>query len=401
MALTTTAADLAAFAEVSYTPGTIKSLALQDNPLSAFFPRKSDGGLNVTTRLLLEEAGGVGTTLAAATAAEVDPAAKQIVQSWRKFYTAWSMDNDSIEQLQKNAVIPAFRLIYESTLRKHGDQLETSLWGSLAGSLTQIPAGGVTGNVFTCGNPEDVFKFGVGDILVFDNAAAGTSPTAGTATVASVQYEAGTVTCDDLSDPAAAAADYVFKSSFQNAGTMSMRDWLPNSVHATTDAFGSTSFDRYPWGARASGWRYTVPAGMSNREAIIRGMSWGKNFGGRAKVLWASPSRVASLVVELQNGVQYDGMSSGELKLNFQGVKLVGPQGPILIIEAPKAPGDRFFALERESWELHTIGELIRNPVHNGKFIDSETEDGIRGRHKTTFALSCHAPGHNGQIIFA
>jgi hypothetical protein len=400
MSLTTTASDLANFAEVSYTPGTIKSLALQDNPLSAFFPRKSSGGLNITTRLLLEEAGGVGATLAAATTAEVDPAAKVVIQSWKKFYTSWSMDNDSIEQSEKNAIIPAFRLMYESTLRKHGDQLETALWGSQTGSLTQIPTGGVTSNTFTCGNPEDVFKFAVGDILVVDDTAAGTSLRSGTMTVASVQYEAATVTVGTIVS-GTAAADYVFKSSFQNAGTMSLLDWLPNSVHATTDAFGTGSLDRYPWGARASGWRYTASAGMSNREAIIKGLAWGKNFGGRAKVLWGSPARVAALVVEMQNTVVYDGMNSGELKLNFQGVRLTGPQGPILVMEAPKAPGDRFFALERESWELHTIGELIRNPVRNGKFIDSETEDGIRGRHKTTFGLSCHLPGHNGQIIFA
>lgn len=401
MALTTAAADLANFAEVSYTPGTILSLALQDNPLSAFFARKKSGGLNVTTRLLLEEAGGVGATLAAATTAEVDPAAKQVIQGWKKFYSSWSMDNDAIEQSEKNAIIPAFRLIYESSLRKHGDQLETALWGSQTGALTQIPTGGVTSNTFTCGQPEDVFKFAVGDILVADDTATGASPRSGTMTVASVDYENYTVTAATIVS-GTAGADYVFKSSFQAAGTMGIRDWLPNSVSSTADAFGTGSFDRYPYGARAAGWKYTASSGMSNREAIIKGLAWGKNFGGRQKVLFGSPQRVAALVVEMTNNVQYDGMASGELKLNFQGVKLTSPQGPVLVVEAPKCPGDRFFALERESWQLLHVGDaLIRNPVHNGKFIDSETEDGIRGRNKSSFALECQLPGHNGQIIFA
>ncbi len=399
MALTTTAADLAAFTEVAYTPGTIKSLALKDAPLTAFLPKVPSGGKNVTTRLLLREAGGQAPTLTAAIAAELDPAATDIVQNWKKFYTSFSLENDAIEQSEKNAIVQSLKLMYESTLRNHGDKLETCLWGNGSGAIGRIATGGISTHVLTLTNPSDCFNFEVGMTCVFDDTATGASLRSGEAVVASIQYSAGTVTFDDMGDVTGeAAGDYIFQKGFENAaGPVGIRAWLTD-VASSGDAFGVGSFDRYPYGERASGWKYPASAGMSNREAIIKGLAYGKNFGGRPEVVFGSTSRVASLVTEMNNNAQWDGMASSELKLNFRGVKLLGPQGDILVVAATKCPDDTWFALTKNTWELHTLGELIRNPVRGGKFIDAEALDGVVGRWKSSYVLSCHMPGHNGRI---
>ncbi len=402
MAITTTASDLSKFAEVAYTPKTVQSLALKDNPLTAFLPKQKSGGLNVTTRMLLRESGGQAPTLSAAITAENDPGTEQVVLSWKKFYTSYSLDNDAIEQSEKNAAIASLKLMMESTLRRHGDKLETALWGDGTGAIGRIATGGITGNVMTLTNPNDVFNFEVNMTLIFDDTATGASPRVGSTTVASVQYAAGTVTVANFGAVTGEAVlDYVFESGFENqAGPIGIRAYLTD-VAATGDAFGSTSFDRYPYGERAAGWKYAASAGETNREAIIRGLSYGKQFMGRPDVVYGSVNRVASLVVELQNRVEYDGMIDGNLKLNFRGVKLAGPQGDVLVVAAQKCPNDTWFALERASWMVHYVGDdLVRSPFNSGKkIIDSESEDGIRGRWKSSYVLTNHAPGHSGRVV--
>lgn len=399
MAITTTASDLSKFAEVAYTPKTIQSLALKDNPLTTFLPKTQSGGLNVTTRLLLREAGGQAATLSAAITAELDPAAHNIVLEWKKFYTSFSLDNDAIEQSEKNAIIQALRLMLDSTLRNHGDKLETALWADGNGYVGQIATGGISGNVVTLTNPSDVFNFEVGKTYVFDDTITGASLRAGSTTVASIQYAAGTVTFANLGAVTGeAAADYIFESGFENgASPLGIRAWLTD-VASSGDAFGTGSFDRYPFGERAAGWKFSG-SGMTNREAIIKGLAYGKQFGGRPDVVFGSPARVANLVVEMQNNVQWDGMVDKKLGLNFRGVVLHGPQGDIMVMPAQKCPDSTWFALERESWKIHYVGDdLVRNPIRNGKFLDSESEDGVRGRWKSSFVLTCHLPGHNGRI---
>lgn len=403
MAITTTASDLQKFAEVAYTPKTIQSLALKDNPLTTFLPKMKSGGLNVTTRMLLREAGGQAPTLTAAIAAELDPAAENVIFSWKKFYTSFSLDNDAIEQTEKNAAIAALKLMLESTLRNHGDKLETALWGNGSGAVGQIATGGISGNVVTLVNPSDVFNFEVGKTYVFDDTAAGSSLRAGSTTAASIQYAAGTVTFANLgSITGEAALDYIFESGFENsAGPQGIQAWLTD-VASSGDAFGTGSFDRYPYGERAAGWKYAASSGMSNREAIIRGLAYGKQFHGRPNVVFGAPSRVASLVTELVNNARYDAMEDKKLGIAFNGVRLMGPQGDILVVEAQKAPETTWFALERDTWQAHYVGDdLVRNPIRNGKFIDSESEDGVRGRWKSSFVLTCSMPGHNGRIVMS
>lgn len=404
MALTTTRADITNFLEVAYNPSTIKSLALKKAPLTAFFPKKMNGGLNLTTRLLLREAGGIGATLTAAIAEEADPASAQIIQVWKNHYTSFSLEDDAIIDSEKNSAISAVKLIVESTLRRHGDQLETLLWGTSQGYIGQIATGGISGDVVTLTNAEDCFKFEVGMTCVFDDAAAGTSLRTGNADVESIQYAAGTVTFDDLGDVTGEAVlDYIFPTSYEAGGHMGLQAWLPDTVASSGDAFGTGSFDRYPYGERASGWHYTATTGMSNREAIIKGIAFGSNFGGNFDIVYGSPTRVAALAVEMQNEVVYDGnaLSDKKLSLSFPGMMLRTPAGTLPVVEAQKCPGDRWFVLSRNTWECHTVGELIRNPIQNGKFIDAEALDGIVGRWKTRYGLACLLPGHNGQVEMA
>jgi hypothetical protein len=400
MATTTTAADLTKLAEVTYTPTTIQSLALKDTPLTAWLPKTKGGGKNVTTRLLLQEATGQGVTLTQAIADEQDPGIADVIQSWKKFYTSFSLDNDAIEQSEKNAAIQSMKLMFSSTLRAHGDKLETALWGNGSGALGR--AASISTDVVTLANPSDVFNFEVGMTCVFDDTATGASLRTGEADVESIQYSAGTVTFDDMGDVTSEGqTDYIFHKNFENgAGPIGILAWLTD-VAATGDAFGTGSFDRYPYGERAAGWKF-AGAGMTNREAIIHGLSYGKHFGGRPDVVFGNTKQVAKLVVEMQNHVQYDGMTDKKFNLNFRGVKLAGPQGDVLVMGAQKCPENLWVALTRESWSCNYVGDnLVRNPIRGGKFIDSEAEDSIRGRWKSSYVLECPLPGWNGRITMS
>ena len=401
MALTTTATDVVAFYERVYTPKKIMSLALKDAPLTAYLPKDTSGsGENVTVRLLDKEMGGVGTTLSAAITAEKDPGAKKVILDYKKFYTSTSLTNDAIELSEGNAITNMLKLAVESSMRNHGDQLESSLWGPVSGYIGRIATGGISGNVVTLTNANDCFNFEPDDIIIFDDTITGASPRAGSAVVASVQYDAGTVTFVDLGTVTSeAAGDYLFKSTFENgAGPIGIQSWIPVTAPTAGDAFGTGSLDRSLNPTRLAGWRYSASAGMSVKTAIIRGLSYGKNFGGRADTIFMSTDRMADLVLELGNQVVYDSMGSKEFQVNFRTVKFVGPQGDIQAVVAPKCPNNSMWALERSSWSIKSVGELVRNPIRNNKVIDSELEDGVRLRWKTFYALTCHLPGHNGVI---
>jgi hypothetical protein len=403
MALTTTASDIANFLETVYTPNQVLSLALKDAPLTTFLPKRQAAGENVVTRLLGAEMGGQGTTLAKAITAEKDPEARKVTLDYKKFYTAFSVENDALERSEKNSLVPMLKLTFDSSIRLHGDELETRLFGGRNGAIGQIATGGISSDTITLTDASDCFNFENGDILLFDNTATGASPKAGSAVVESVDYENGKITVVDITTVTgtAAAADYIFKDSFQNgAAPLGIFDWIPKTAPVLgSDSFGG--FDRGINPTRYAGWRYPVAAGSSVKAAVIKSVGFGMQFGGRPEIALMSTNKMTDLLSELQNLAVWDAMESKELKVSFPGVKLMGPQGPILCVASPKCPEKQIAYLTKNTWELVTVGELIRNPVRNGKFVDAEQEDGIRGRWKTVYSLSCRAPGHNGQTVFA
>lgn len=401
MALTTTASDIASFLETVYTPNQVLSLALKDSPLTTFLNKRQAAGENVVTRLLGAEMGGQGTTLAKAITAEVDPETRKVTLDYKKFYTSFSIDNDALERSEKNSLVPMLKLTFDSSIRKHGDELETRLFGGRSGAIGQVATGGISGNVVTLTDASDAFNFENGDIILFDDTSTGASPRAGSAVVQSVDYENGKVTFVNLGTVTGeAAGDFMFKDSFENgAAPLGIFDWLPKVAPTSGDSFGG--FDRSINPTRYSGWRYPVAAGTSVKSALIKATGFGMQFGGRPEIALMSTNKMTDLLSELQNLAMWDSMSNSDLKVSFPGVKLMGPQGPILCVASPKCPEKQIALLTKNTWELVTVGELIRNPVRNGKFVDAEQDDGIRGRWKTVYSLSCRAPGHNGQIIFA
>jgi hypothetical protein len=70
--------------------------------------------------------------------------------------------------------------------------------------------------------------------------------------------------------------------------------------------------------------------------------------------------------------------------------------GAIKVIAAPTIPLDRCYGLTMSTWELKSLGELIRPLNGDGlEMLRMSTRDGYEVRYGYYANLGCNAPGRN------
>lgn len=393
-------ADIADILSRDYHPKKLISLALQKAPLTTYFPKTENGqGDLAIMRYHAWNAGGSGSTVAQAIATETPDGYKKASFDWRLHYTSYALGNPAIKRSQgSDQLVDVLQMGMKTTMARHGLNIETFLFGEGNGKLGQRAS--ISGNVITLVNPNDAWNFQVGQELVADDTNDGSSPRVGSTTVTTVNKSGGKVTVLNAAAIAAFAdSDYLFLKTQIGATAPGLAAIIPPTAPTAGDSFGG--LDRSIAPDELAGWRYTGTPGTRQTETLITALSVGSNFGGKADTVVMSTSRLNTLILEQQDKVVYGEMKDEEFKVSRRTVVIQGPDGLVHCLGSPKCPDAYAWPLERETWNLNSVGEpLISNALRTGKVIDSETADDIRLRWRSQYALLCSLPGHNGCITW-
>jgi hypothetical protein len=277
---------------------------------------------------------------------------------------------------------------------------------------------GFAQTVIKLSKPEDVINFDKGMVL---QAASGESTGAlrssgGTVTVASVQYQAGTVTCTgNLSSgiAALAAGDALFpKGNRQDSATPArtcipgVLAWGPTTQITTTENF--FNLDRSLDGRL----QFTIIDattgaynGATEEEAIIGAVTEARRWGGQNHTVFINPTRMKNIILQGQarrRNVQV----KGPLTLGFSAIAIEMPSGgEVVVVDDPFCPVDNIFGIDMKSFKYVGLGsnklpEFIDDDGA-GKILRISDDDGVESRVGYYGTTACNMPIGNFTIKMA
>jgi hypothetical protein len=398
----TSTTDILDALERNYQPKKLISLALQASPLTSYFPKAQDGsGDKCQMRFYTSDAGGVGSTMATAKTRMIAPGFKSGTADWKLVRSYWSVDNAAVQRMKGSPLVDLLTEGVKSAMRRHGNEIETMLFGAGNGILGQ--RGSINSNTVTLKNAGEAFNFQPGQEVGADDTVDGSSPRSGTTTVSSVDYSANKVTLANASAIGSFTDnDYIFLKDYENAGAPAgLQKIIPSSAPSSSGDY-LTSLDRSVQPDLLAGFRYSGVSGDTLTEQLIKFLQHGTKFEGKQDAVFVSTDSLTQLILEQADRVRYNDMVSKEYNVSFRGLVLNGPTGEITVFGSPKCPDTLGWALERESWMLQSVQEpLISVATRTGKYIDAEVNDETVAKWRSQFQLLCKWPAHNGVVTFS
>ena len=293
-------------------------------------------------------------------------------------------------------------MLYETM----SDRMAKYLWSNGGNSIGLVAAGGISGQVVTLDNKEDILNFAVGMYIQADtvDGSSGTLHT-GDTYVTAVNREDGKFTVNAVSDinnpTGLAAADYIF--NLGDAGVTStivtgIGGWItssssPASLYGVTRTTDAT----YLAGVR-------VPTadlsglGIEERLAklVVRMTSRAKGPGPDA--IFLNPENWQDLAIALQSrGVRP--LEDKSTSFGFDAISLVAGGKTVKVYADRFAPEGTAFALKMGTWKLRSMGELFSPMNEDGlnmlRLVDANSYE---FRLISYPALTCSAPGWNGRV---
>jgi len=400
------ALDLTSFAsalKVHYTSDRIENMVYRNNPLLAMVSKMEDfGGKNLPITIITGNPQNRSAAFATAQARTTSSVIKDFVLTRNHDYSVAAIDNETLEASKgdANAFMEAATTEIDGAINSATRSLAVSLYRSGSGSVGQCNAS-VTGTSLQLKNAEDVTNFEVGQELAFSTADGTGSLKAGTVTVVAVNRDTGELTVDALTAIAAAAGvaadDYIFNEGDHASKIKGLLAWLPSTAPGATAFF---TVDRSSDVTRLGGIRYDGSA-LPIEEALIGGIHRAAREGASPDVCFMSFSKWDELAKALGSKVQYieEAVKTGQAFINFRGILINGPKGPVKVIADQNCPSDRAFLLQMDTWKLYSLGKCPRILDSDGlKMLRQSTADAVEVRVGYYAQLGCKAPGYNVNI---
>lgn len=401
MAATNTAAIIDGL-ERHYQPKKLVSLALQNTPLTAYFPKTQDGsGDKASIRFYQQLAGGVGTNMVNAKAAQVGPGYKVAVVDWKYVAGYWSVENAALKRSEGPQTVELMQNGVKGSMARMGNEIETFLFGVGNGQLGRRKSAST--NVITLTNPGEAFCSQAGQVVSAGPNADGSSLRTGTTAIASVDYTNNKVTLVSAAAITSFADnDYLFLSGFEVGGAPGgLATIIPSAAPTAGDNFGGLDRSTAAFTEACAGWRYTETSGDSTLETLVKAVKQGGKFGSNTDAIFISTDRATRLELELGSKVRFADMVSKEYGLSFSGIEIVINGKRLTVMSSDKCPDALGWALERESWKLESVQEpLIAVATKTGKYLDAEVNDELVIKWRSQFQLMCPLPAHNGCLNF-
>lgn len=395
-----------------YTQEKVEKLVYANFPLLALMPKQTDFvGKNWVVPVYFGNPQGRSANFARAQAGGLRDNSRTVdFNIFRvRDYGVVTIDNETMEATasDKGAFLKARETEIDGIISSLSQSLATQIVRSGWGDVARI--GAFVATTITLASAADVVNFEVGQELVVAVAfATGNIRAVGSSTnglfITAINRDTGVLTfAFNVTDaangiPAMAVNDFIFIRGDRDevASPVALRmagleAWLP-MVAPTSTLFQSV--DRTRDVTRLGGLRRDVSA-LPLEEALLDGAAYASREGAKPDTYVMNPMRYVDLVKALGSKVQFVDIEASE-NIGFRGITVQGPMGAIKVIADPTIPLDRCYGLTMSTWELKSLGELIRPLNGDGlEMLRMSTRDGFEVRYGYYANLGCNAPGRN------
>jgi hypothetical protein len=222
---------------------------------------------------------------------------------------------------------------------------------------------------------------------------------AGSVTLASVDYDAGTLTATgnwSAGIATIAQNDYLFQDGDFGAAAAGLDSWVPASAPGATAFYG---VDRSTNPTRLGGIRpnSTYLTGTIS-ERLIRVAALVQRHGGDPSLVVVNPVKWADLEIELENRKRIVELE-GKGGFGFKALEMATPNGVMNVVSDPFCQSTLAWMLDPESWCTDSVGELVQVvDEDSAEMLRQSTSDGFEIRTASYYNHWCNAPGHNARI---
>ncbi len=380
-----------------YVDFTVKNMAYNDRPLHGMLTKKQNAGGDVIV-LPIKYGNPQGRSASFADAQSQKSSTQGIKFLLTRFsdYSLANIDNQTMEASMgdSDAFMRAATTEIDGAIDAAAQSIAIAEYRSGTGSIGVI--GSVTTTVITLADPETVVFFEVGQTIGCAPTDGGTQRS-GTNQITAIDRNAGTLTAATAWSTAITslvAGDYLFVNGDLNAKLAGLDAWLPMPGVITSTAFFGVN--RLQDATRLGGVNLNR-VGAPIEDAMVDLAARIGREGGKPGVAWLNTTNYAALEKALGAKVQYVSPKASDAEVFFQGMKIMGPKGPITVMSDPQMFSDRVYMLEMPSWYLFSLGNTPKLLQSDGlKFLRLSNADGVEVRCGYYAVLGCDAPGHNG-----
>ena len=386
-----------------FTDKVVQNLVNKNNPFLAWVPKNPNAsGKSYEVPITIGSLGGASVDFAQAKAARAGSVHKRFSVTWTNNYATGELDEKTIlaSANDRGAFLKASVSEIENAMQVFANDTAKNLYGDGAGELGQVDS--ISTTTITLANSDDAYKFEVGMKLSVvsdanwpDGAARADEPT-----VTAVDVNTGTITVSAAGT--IAADDHLTKiGGARDAGSTvtltGLQGWLPDDA----DIGGSDSFfgvNRSVDKMRLGGVKYNGSGDANVRTALINGGARLFRVGGRPDAVFIHPDKFAALDVEMEGRARYDSARNmGDI--GFDAIRLHTGANVVDVIADPYCPKTYAFMLQRDTWELPSLGAAPHLKERDGSvFHRLEGSDAVEFRAAGYYNLACTAPGYNAKI---
>ena len=395
-----------------YTKDKVEKLVYSNFPFLASVPKNTDFmGKNYVVPVYYGNPQGRSATFTRAQSGGLRDNSKTVDFNLTrvKDYGVVTIDAETMEATanDKGAFLKARETEIDGIISSLSQSLATQLVRGGWGDIGRV--GSFTGATITLASVADVVNFEVGqEIVVAAAANTGNIRAVGSSTnglfITGINRDTGVLTFGfNVTDatngiPTIANNDFIFNRGDRDESAspamlrmVGLDAWVPVTAPTSTLFL---SVDRTKDVTRLGGLRRDVSA-LPIEEALLDGAAYASREGAKPDTYYMNPMRYVDLVKALGSKVQYVDVQASE-NIGFRGITVQGPMGAIKVLADPTIPTDRAYGLTMSSWELKSLGELIRPLNSDGlEMLRMSSRDGYEVRYGYYANLACHAPGKN------
>ncbi len=292
--------------------------------------------------------------------------------------------------------------VNDNTIKTMKDRMAQQIYGSGSGSIGRRAS--ISSDTITLHNIDDAKNFQEGQYIVFDDADGGGTVKAGQCMVENVDYDAGKITVDDITNITGPANDdYIFNAALDYDGVIKgLAAWFP----FTAPAVGGSSFygvDRSKDVIRLSGHRVDGSSATIKEAAEELAIKMSRLNGSKGERQgFLNPVQWNNLQKDLESKVERD--PGGEGRFGFKFLVQSSALGDIQWYADPDCPTDRGYILDVDTLFTKSVGKLPHVYADDGQEAvrDLATpSDAIITWYRAWWALGCLDPSRNGVMQLA
>lgn len=315
----------------------------------------------------------------------------------KRDYANIIMDNEAIEAAADDPMsfLRAKTLEINGMLEKLSRSLAISLYGDGSGIRAATSATqNVTLSVVTLADPNDIVFFDVNDVINLVSAAGALR--AGTRTIDSIDEDAGTFTLNGALNgiAGATAGDSICIDGDHNAMVSGLESWLKGSDVTNVPFYG---VDRTVHKRKLAGVRINGVDG-TYEEVLKDLISRMNRVEAETDVVLVNDAVFTALDKSQEVKVmRTDPGKSAVSHIGIGSLFVNSKRGPVEVIPDVLCPADRMFALQKNTWELASLGRAPRIFDTDGlTMLRAVDSDAVEVRAQYYANLSTNAPGLNG-----